>query len=241
MTITVPGHLAKYIRQRASLGTKDIDGVVAGCILRDKQLRASQKMSQSMSSPEFVTKANEAVLSAMSEVLCHGLTDEIMRSGLRYNATAANARMVAWWLLRKMGLTYVSIAAAYSRDHATIIYGVRRIQTSSEVYDDIKWLMAASSINAGMKGSNKYEKPDWFSFVAAKPKQLEEYVEDLKMEDDLGPVKPEMDWKPEDRERFRHFMKTNGTVKGSIKSDGGQYIPTRSDDSSQDVGRSYNG
>ncbi len=47
-----------------------------------------------------------------------------MLTGRRRDAETARARQFGYWLLRKEGLTYATIAAAFARsDHATVISG----------------------------------------------------------------------------------------------------------------------
>lgn len=57
-----------------------------------------------------------------------GVTLDELRSGDRHK-NIAHARLVAYWLLRQRGLSFPEIGRVLNRDHTSVMYGVRKVDS----------------------------------------------------------------------------------------------------------------
>jgi chromosomal replication initiator protein len=76
-----------------------------------------------------------------------GFTADELRFGGR-EASLANARHIAAWLLRERGLSYPEIGRALSKDHSTMIHAVRKVEVERAMDPAVAALLEQLKVRA---------------------------------------------------------------------------------------------
>ena len=135
MELKLPRELIEYLAERLQKDVRQIEGVL-------KRIKAVSSLSGEIINKELVDQSisvidpgnipTEALIERIIKVVCrhYGISEENIKSKNRTD-TVANARHTAIYIIKELtDLTLNEIGAIFSRNHATVLASISKVQTN---------------------------------------------------------------------------------------------------------------